>query len=73
MESIRYLIYYTHLYTFFLIIFKLILSTPTFVYLNYFQKNDLHVLKLLKNVQSEPKLNSFQLLDNFLNYRIIFA
>ena len=25
-----------------------------------FMNNDLHVLKLLKNVQSEPKLNSYE-------------
>jgi len=32
----------------------------------------LHVLKLLKNVQSEPKLNSFYHLDKIF-CRILFA
>jgi len=34
-----------------------------FIFFNFTYKNDLHVLKLLKNVQSEPKLNSFYYLD----------
>ena len=44
METLGYLIYCTHLYTFFS---------------NIFRKKRFACLKLLKNVQSEPKLNSF--------------
>ena len=49
-----YLIYYPHLYTLF---FNIISSF--FRKRIIFKNNDLHVLKLLKNVQSEPKLNSY--------------
>ena len=57
MESIRYLIYYTHLYTFSLNHYY----TPAKLCKDriILEENDLHVSKLLKNVQSEPKLNSF--------------
>ena len=48
MKSLWYLIYYTHLYTFFFTVF---------------QKKRFACLKLLKNVQSEPKLNSIKNLD----------
>ena len=48
MKSLWYLIYYTHLYTFFFTVI---------------QKKRFACLKLLKNVQSEPKLNSFLKLD----------
>ena len=48
MKTLGYLIYYTHLYTFFS---------------NKFREKRFACLKLLKNVQSEPKLNSFLKLD----------
>ena len=54
-----YLIYYPHLYTLF---FNIISSF--FRKRIIFKNNDLHVLKLLKNVQSEPKLNSYYYLNN---------
>ena len=48
METLGYLIYCTHLYTFFS---------------NKFREKRFACLKLLKNVQSEPKLNSIKNLD----------
>ncbi len=55
MRTIRYLIYhYSPLHL--------------ILYLDYFYYNDLHVLKLLKNVQSEPKLNSSLKFKSFCNF-----
>ena len=58
MKTIGYLIYITHLYTLFSNLIK------------NFENNDLHVLRLLNNVKSEPKLSSFLFLDYC---RIVFA
>ena len=56
MKTLGYLIYYTHLYTFFS---------------NNFREKRFACLKLLKNVQSEPKLNSIKNLDIIIDNEII--
>ena len=58
MKSLWYLIYYTHLYTFFFTVF---------------QKKRFACLKLLKNVQSEPKLNSKIKIKHKLKHLLVMS
>ncbi len=60
MRTIRYLIYYYS-------------PLHLILYLYYFYYNDLHVLKLLKNVQSEPKLNSSLKFKNFYLFMLCYV